>query len=286
MTGGAHGPVRIVTAGGRAAAGGPCPAGPRARRTGRTGPSCAPTGPQSPARTRDTPSAPPVASPQMAGRPTKTAVAPSASAVSDVRARPDPAVGVDLDLVADGVARPRAGRPRWRPPGRPAGRRGSDTHDRRRAGLDARAASSPRSTPFTTTGQAGELGEPADVVEGPGRAASARGCRRAGLPSGRSGGQRGSAFASSRSRRPRTGRSTVSTSAPVAGLPGPAGEVVGVRGGVQAVELEPLRGAAGSAAATSASGVLADVDTVISAPAAAAPRARSPLAVRDAPCAW
>ena len=63
----------------------------------------------------------------------------------------------------------------------------------------------------------------------------------------------------------------------VAGLPGPAGEVVGVGGGVPAVELEPLR-RAGSVAATSASGVLADVDTVISAPTAAAPRAepRSP----------
>ena len=237
MTGGAHGPVRSVTRGHRTGV-------TVSRGTERTSGRphrvivCA-SWAESPASTRDTPSAPPVASPQMAGRPTNTAVAPERQRGQHVRARADPAVGVDLHLVPDGVAdlgqRGRAGDDRV---GLPAAVRG-DPH-RRRAGAHALDRVVPAEHALDHDREAGQLGEPADVVERPGRALGGRAAgRRPRCPSaGRSAARRGWP------RRAAGGRARAGRrSAPAPGsrpAPRPPGEVVGVGGGVPGVELEPL----------------------------------------------
>ena len=216
MTGGAHGPVRSVTP--ASPAGAAHRAGVTVSRgTARTSDRphsvivCA-SWADSPARTRDTPSAPPVASPQITGRPTKTAVAPERERRQHVRARADPAVGVDLDLVADGGDDlGQGGGAGDHRVGLPAAVRGDP--DRRRPGLHAPRGVVPAQHALHHDRQPGELGEPADVVEGPAGVAAGGLPAGGALPSGRSAGSakpvRPRRAAGGRAR----GRSTVSTSA-------------------------------------------------------------------------
>ena len=254
-----------------------------ARRTGRTAPSCAPAAADSPASTRDTPAAPPVASPQITGRPTKTAVAPRARAVRTSEPRPDPAVGVDLDVGRRPPPPPRAGRAALATTGSACRPPCVDTHTaaapacdaaRRRRRRAARPSPPPAARRARRTGRCRRTSRPAS-----------RPARRAAggwLASGRSAGRTKSW---PQVAQPPAEHRQVDGEhqRPVAGLPGPAGEVVGVRGGVQPVELEPLRARPARRRRRRPAAVLAEVDTVISAPAAAAPARGRPLAVRVRP---
>ena len=128
--------------------------------------------------------------------------------------------------------RPRAARRRWRRRGRPAGRRAWRPRPRTRRPATHVGGVVAAQHALDHDRQAGQLGEPADVVEGPVRAGDRRrGALPAGwLPSGRSAGR---AKSLAHVAQPASEHRQVDGEhqGAVAGPPGPPGQVVGVARG-------------------------------------------------------